>query len=170
MLSLVDSILQPQKARRQATEKAKLDETEKAEREEGEKVRSETSASSVSKLLEMTLHDSQMKILITQTNVLLPSANTVIAGLSPPATHGTTSVEQSPKRSRLTSAIHELGRHFQRNRSDTASSQLTSSPSDPDGAFMLENPSSSREIVQSQTVPTITSLSNIGTPSETDIS
>lgn len=155
---LVDKILQEQKARRQATEKAEREEAEKAKREEVAKVGTETSASSISKLLEMTLHDSQTKILITQTNVPLPSASTVIAA---PGTS---------KRLRLTSAIHELGRHLQRNRSDAASTQLTSSPPDPDGAFMMAKPASSREIVQSQTVSTITSLSNIGTSSETDIS
>jgi len=166
---LVDSILQPQKARRQATEKAKLDETEKAEREETEKVRSKTSALFMSNLVpEMTFHYTQKKIPITQTNVPLPPANTVIANLSPPTTHGATSVEQTPKRSRLTSAMHVLGHHLQRNRSGAASSQLTSSPPDPDGAFMSEKPASSRETAQSQPDPTITSLSNICTSSETD--
>jgi hypothetical protein len=91
----------------------------------------------------------QTKILITQTNVSLPSASTVIA------VPGT-----SKRRLHLTSAIHELGRHLQRNRSDAASSQVTSSPSDPDGAFMSTKPALPRETVQS--------LSNISTSSETD--
>jgi hypothetical protein len=141
---LVDSILQPQKARHQATEKAKLDETEKAEREEAEKVRSGTNALFISNLPEVTLHYTQTKIPITQTNVPLPPAHTVIANLSPPSTHETTSVEQTPKRSRLMSAIHGLGRHSQ------------------------QKPSSLRKTVQSQPDPTITSLSNICTSSETD--
>jgi hypothetical protein len=122
---LVDRILQQQKARRKAAEKAEREEAEKAKLEEVAKVGAETSASSISKLLEMTLHDSQTKILITQTNVSLPSASTVIA------------VPGTSKRLRLTSAIHELGRHLQRN-------------------------PASGETVQSQTVPTTTSLSNIG--------
>jgi len=141
---LVDRFLQQQKARRQATEKAEPEDVAKV------------GASSISKLLEMTLHDSQTKILITQTNVPLPSASTVIT------------VPGTSKRLRLTSAIHELGRHLQRNRSDAASSQLSSSPPDPDGAFVLTKPASSRETVQFQPGPTMTSLSNISTSSKTD--
>jgi hypothetical protein len=63
---LVDRILQQQKARRKAAEKVEREEAEKAKLEEVAKVGAETSASSISKLLEMTLHDSQTKILITQ--------------------------------------------------------------------------------------------------------
>src|SRR6266403_1171407 len=108
-------------------------------------------------LPEMTMHDTQTKFLITQTNVPLPSASTVIA------------VPGASKRLRLTSAIHELGRHLQRDRSGATSAQLTSAP--PDGTFMLTQPSSSKETAQSpQKDPTITSLSNIGTSLATDIS
>jgi hypothetical protein len=155
---LVDGILRQQKAGRQVTEKAEREEAEKAKREEVTvaKVGAETSASYISELLEMTLHDSQTKILTTQTNVPLPSASIVIA------------VPETSKPFRQTSANHELGHHLQRNRSDAASSQLTSSPLDPDGIFMLAKPASSGETVQSQPDPTITSLSNISTSSETD--
>jgi hypothetical protein len=156
ILQLVDSILPRQKAERQAAEKAEREETEKAKREGVAKVGAETSASSISKLQEMTSHNSQTKILITQTNVPLPSASTVIT------------IPGTSKRLRLTSAIHELGRHLQRNRSDAASSQLASSPLDPDEAFMLAKPSASGKTVQSQPDPTITSLSNISTSFETD--
>jgi hypothetical protein len=177
---LVDRILQEQKAKRQATEKAKLDETEKAEREEAEKVRSETSALFISSLPEMTLHYTQTKIPITQTNIPLPPADTVIPSLSPLATHGTTGVEQAPKRSRLTSATHELVNFLYRNSPDAASSRSTSpstspppsrstSPSLP-GAFMLEQPGPSRELVRSQPDHTVTSLSSIGMSLETNIS
>jgi hypothetical protein len=141
---LVDSILQQQKARRQATEKAELVETEKAEREEAEKVRSETSASFISNLLEMTLHYTQTKIPITQTNIALPPADTVIASLSPLITQGATGVEQTPKRSRPTSPSLE-------------------------GAFMLGKPGPSSELVRSpQPDLTVTSLSKIGMSLETD--
>jgi hypothetical protein len=143
---LADGILQQQKARRQATEKAKLDETEKAEREEAEKVRSETSALFVSNLPEMTLHYTQTKIPITQTNIPLPPADAVIASLSPPAIYGTTSVEQTPNRSRPTSPSLE-------------------------GAVMLGQPWPSSGLVRSpQPDLTVTSLSSIGMSLETNIS
>jgi hypothetical protein len=163
---LVDKILQQQKARRQATEKAKLDETEKAEREEAEKVRSETSALFISNLPEMTLHYTQTNIPITQTNIPLPPADTVIASLLPLATHGTTGVEQTPKRSRLTSAIHNLVKFLRRNSPDAASSRPTSPLL---GAFTLAQPGSSRELVRShQPDHTVTSLSSIGMSLETN--
>jgi hypothetical protein len=154
---LVDRILQQQKARSQVTETTEC--------EEAEKVRPETSASFTSNLPEMTLYDTQAKIPFMETNIPFPfpPASTVIT------VPESTGVEQTPKRSRLTSAIHELGRHLQRNRSDTSSSKLSFSPSDPDGAVMLAMPTSSRKSVKSQTVPPVTSLSNIGTSSETDI-
>ena len=165
---LVDRILQPQKVRRQANEKAKIEETEKAEREVAEKVRSDTSVLFISNLPEITFRYTQSTAPVMQTNTPLPPANTVIESLSALATHGCTGVEQTPKRSRLTSAIHELGRHLQQNRSDDASSQLTPPPADPVEALMLEKPASSRQTAQSPPDPTITSLSNIGTSSETD--
>jgi len=156
ILQIVDRILPRRDAERQAAEKAERDEAENAKRKEVAKVGAETSASSNSKLLEMTLHDPQTKILITQTNVPLPSASTVIT------------VPGTSKRIRLTSAINELGRHLQRNRSEASSSQLTFSPTDPDGAAVLAKPASSRETVQSQLDPTVTSLSNISTSFEAD--
>jgi hypothetical protein len=159
---LVDSILQ-QKARHQAAEKAKLDETEKTEREEAEKVRSETSALFISNLPEVTLHYAKTKIPITQTNIPLPSADTVIASLSPPETHGTTGDEQTSKRSRLTSAIHELANFPYQNLSDAVLSRPTS-PS-LEGA----QPGPSSELVRPpQPDLTVTSLSNIGMSLETE--
>jgi hypothetical protein len=141
---LVDGILRQQKARRQATEKGKLDETEKVEREEAEKVRSETSALFISNRPEMTLHYTQTKIPIAQTNIPLTPVDAVIASLSLPATYGTTSVEQTQKRSRPTSPSLEE-------------------------AFMLGQPGPSSGLVRSpQPDPTVTSLSNIGMSLDTD--
>jgi hypothetical protein len=155
ILQIVDRIVPRQKAERQAAERAEREEAEKAKREGVAKVGAKTSASRILKLLKMTSHDSQTKILITQINVPLPSASTVIA------------IPGTPKRLRLTSAIHDLGRHL-RNRSDAASSQLTSSPQDPDRAFTLAKPAPPGEAVRSQPDPTVTSLSNISMLSETD--
>jgi hypothetical protein len=130
-------------------------------------VRSETSASFISNLPEMTSHYTQTKIPITQTNIPLPPADTVIASLSPLAAHGTPGAEQAPKLSRLTSAIHELVNF--RNSPDAASSRSTS-PSFP-GAFVLQQPGPSRELVRSpQPDPTVTSRSCIGMSLETNIS
>jgi hypothetical protein len=109
---LAERILPRQKAQCQAAEEFEREEAAKAKHEEVAKVGAETSASSISRLLEVTLHDSQTKILITQTNVPLPSVSTVIV----------------------------------------FSGTLASS----------------RETVQSQIVPTITSLSSIGMSLETD--
>ncbi|KAF8497439.1 hypothetical protein F5888DRAFT_1634399 [Russula emetica] len=117
-------------------QKAGRQTTEKAEREEAEKAK-------------RCEEVAKTKILTIQTNVPLPSASTVIA------------VPETSKPFRQTSANHKLGHHLQRNRSDAASSQLTSSPPDPDGASMLAIPASLRESVQSRTFPTVTSLSNI---------
>ena len=152
---LVERILPQQKAERQAAEKAEREKAEKAKREEAEKVRAETSAFFQ---LEPTRNDvtcTQTKIPITQTNTLLPSASTVIA------TPGSTGRERTSTDSPQTSAIPELGPLLHQNRSDAALYHLVS----PSAA------QSSGEIVDSpQLDPTITSLSNIGTPLETDIS
>ena len=180
---LVDRIQQQQKARRQATERAKLEETETAEGEEAEKVRSETSALFISNLQEMTLHYTQSRIPISQTNIPFPPADTVIANLSQLATHGTTGVEQNPsplvthgtadvertpKRSRLMSAIHKRVNFLHRNSPDTTSSRSTSPTL---GASMLAQPGPSRELVRSpQPNPTVTSLSCIGMSLETNLS
>jgi hypothetical protein len=148
---LVDMILQQQKARHQATEKAKLLETEKAEREEAERVRPEVSALFILNLPKMTLHDTQAKIPVTQTNTQLPPADTVIAA----------------KRSRLKSAIHELGFLLPQDLSNAVSSRPTSPPLE--GAVMLAQPEPSSELVRSpQPDPTVTSLSTIGMSLETD--
>jgi hypothetical protein len=104
----------------------------------------------------MTLRDLQTKILTTRAKVPLPSASTVIAA------------PEIPKHCRQTSANYELSHYLQRNRLEAASSQLVSSPLDQDGAFALAKAASSRETVQSQTIPTVTSLSNIGMSLETD--
>ena len=149
LYQLVDRILQ-QKARRQAAEKAKLEETEKSKCKEAERVRSEAIALFISNLPEMMLHYIQTKIPITQTNIPLPPINAVITNLSLLTTQGTTSVEQllAPKRSRLTSAIHNLGNFLRRNGSDAGSSR---SISPTPGAFVLAQPGPepSRELVRS---------------------
>jgi hypothetical protein len=173
---LVDRILQEQKARRQVTKKVELHDTKTAEREEAEKVRAATSTLFISNLLEMTLHYTQTKkIPIAQTNIPLPPADTVIASLSPLAIHGTAGVEKALKRSHLTLAVHELVNFLYQDSPDAASSRSPSpststSPSLP-GAFMLEQPRLSRELVRSpQPDPTVTSLSSIGMSLETNIS
>ena len=98
----------------------------------------------------MTLYDTQAKIPVTQTNTQLPPADTVIAA----------------KRSRLTSAIHELGL-LPQDLSNVVSSRPTSPPLE--GAVMLAQPEPSSELGRSpQPDPTVTSLSTIGMSLETD--
>ena len=105
----------------------------------------------------MILYSTQAKIPITQTNIPLPPAGTVIAA------PGIASVDvgQTPKRSPLTSAIHELGHLLCQNFSDTVSSRPTS-PS-LEGAPMVAQPGPSSELVWfPQPDLTVTPLSNIG--------
>ena len=154
---LVDRILQAQKARRQAAEKAEREEIKEAELEEAETVRFDTNALLIPNLQELTLFDTQANIPITQTNIQLPPAGTLIAA-------------QPPKRSRLTSAFHELGHLLRQNLSDAVSFR-PASPS-PEGAFVLAQlgPSTaSSELVRSpQPDLTVTSLSTVGMSLETD--
>jgi len=125
-------------------------------------VRAETSAPFIWNQPDVTLHDAQTKLVITQTNIPLPPADTVVASPSPPATHGSTGVEQAPKLLRLTSAIHELGNFLCLNFSDASESSRPNAPS-LEGAFGYAQPGPSRELVRSpQPDPTVTSPSNIG--------
>ena len=152
LYQLVDRILQTQKARRQATEKAEREEIREAERE-AETVRFDTNALLILNLQELTLFDTQANIPITQTNIQLPPAGTLIAA-------------QPPKRSRLTPAIHELGHLLRQNLSNAVSSR-PASPS-PEGAFVSAQPGPSSELVRPpQPDLTVTSLSNIGMSLET---
>lgn len=100
-----------------------------------------------------------------QANISLPLFDTVIASPSPLATDRNAGVEKTPKRSRLTSAIHEL---LPRNRSDVGSSRSTPPTL---GAFMWAHSEPSGELVPSlQPDPTVTSPSSIGMSLETYVS
>ena len=95
----------------------------------------------------MTLHDTQAKVLIAQSNIPLPPADIVM--------------ETPGKRSRLMSAIHKLGDLLRQNLSDSVSSEPVFSS--VEGSFVLAQPGPSSEIVQSlQPDPTVTSLNTIG--------
>ena len=106
----------------------------------------------------MTLHNTQAKIPITQSNIPLPPVGTVIAA------PGSTGVEQPPKRSRLMSAIHEL-RHLLR---PILPDAVSSEPASLEGVSMPAQPDPSSENFLSQPDLTVTSLSIIGMSLETD--
>lgn len=150
------------------------------------------------------MQDTQKtKVPTTQTKIpSSPPTGTAIAAPPPlpppPPTPGSTGPEQASKRSRPTSAIHELGRFLRPNRSDVSSSQASQPPSPskseavlppsnpvssrrdasplpnsnvPEGTSLSAKPRSSRAIVRSQQPGTsITPLSNIGMSLESDIS
>jgi hypothetical protein len=173
---------------------------QKAEREAAEKARAEARASLISNPSEITIQDTPAKIPTTQTKIPPPPAGTATTvpppqtpppppPPPPPATSGDTGLEQTSKRSRPTSAIHELGRPLRPNRSEVSSSRPTcppkvedvSPPSNPvppkrdvsnalERASLSVNPGSSRAIIRSQPGPTITPLSNIGMSLESNLS
>ena len=161
---LVDRILPQQKAERQATE-VEREEAEKATREEVEKVGAERGASFISNLTEMTLPDAQTKIPITQTNIPLPPARTVMAA---PVNVDLQRTSKDSKHSLVTSAISgipELGRPLRQSHSEAALSQQVPPP--PEGASKSANPGSLREIILSPPPdPFVTSHSDIGMPLE----
>ena len=175
---------------------------QKAEREAAEKARAEARASLISNPPEMAVQDTPAKIPTTQTKIPPPPAGTATTAppptaplpTAPPATPGSTDLEQTSKRSRPTSAFHELGRLLRPNRSD-ASSRPTSPPKGedvlppskpapsrrdvspqpnanvPEGTHMPAKSGSSGAIVRSQPKqpsPTVTPLSNIGMSLESD--
>jgi hypothetical protein len=171
---------------------------QKAEREAAEKARAETRASLISNPPELTVQDTPAKIPTTQTKIPPPPAGTATTAppsTPPPATPGSTGLEQTSKRSRPTSAIHELGRLLRPNRSEASSSRPTSPPKGedllpppkpvpprrdvlpppnanvPERAPLSAGPGSSRAIVRSQlkqSSPTVTPLSNISMSLESD--
>jgi hypothetical protein len=171
---------------------------QKAEREAAEKARAEARASLISNPPEMVVQDTPAKIPTTQTKIPPPPASTVTTAppsTPPPTTPGNTGLEQTSKRSRPTSAIHELGRLLRPNRSEAPSSRPISSPNGedvlppskpvpfrrdvspqpkanvPEGASLSAKLGSSGAIVRSQPrqpSPTVTPLSNIGMSPESD--
>ncbi len=168
---------------------------QKAEREAAEKARAEARASLISNSSEITIQDTPAKIPTTQTKIPPPPTGTTTTAplpstpTPPPTTSGGTGLEQTSKRSRPTSAIHELGRLLRPNRSEVSSSRPTSPPkvedvsppSNPvppkrdvsnvlEGASLPVNPGSSRAIIRSQPGPTITPLSKIGMSLESNLS
>jgi hypothetical protein len=176
-LLLVDRILRQQKAEREAVEKA----------------RAEARASLISNPPKITVQDTPAKIPTTQKKIPPPPASTATTAppsTPPVATPGSTGLEQTSKRSRPASTIHELGRLLRPNRSEASSSLPTSPPKDedalppskpvpstrdvspspknvnvPEGAPLDAKSGPSRAIVRSQPRqpgPTVTPLSNIG--------
>ncbi len=167
---------------------------QKAEREAAEKARAETRASLISNPPEITMSDTLTKMPTTQTKIPPPAstATKALPSIPPPATSGSAGPEQSSKRSRPSSAIHELGRLLRPNRSEASSSRPISPPkgedllppSNPvphsrdvpplpnanvlDGSSSSAKPESSRAIIRPQPSPTITPLSNIGMSLESD--
>jgi len=145
---------------------------QKAEREAAEKARAETRASLISNPPEIKVQDTPAKVPTTQTKIAPPPAGTAIT--APPAAPGSTGLEQTSKRSRPTSTIHELGRLLRPNRSEASSSRPTSPPKGedvlppskpvpsrkdvsplpktnvPEGALLSAKPGSSGAIVRSQ--------------------
>ena len=84
-----------------------------------------SSESILPNLPEMTLRDTKTKILITQTNIPLPAASTVIAA------SGKTGLQRTLRHSRATSGISEipeLGRPLHQNHSEATLSQPVSPP------------------------------------------
>jgi hypothetical protein len=170
---------------------------QKAEREAAEKARAEARALLISNPPEIAIQDTPAKIPTTQTKIPPPPAGTVTTApppTMPPATPGSSDLEQTSKRSRPTSAFHELGRLLRPNRSD-ASSHPTSPPKGedvlppskpipsrrdvspqpnanvPEGAQLSAKSGSSGAIVRSQPKqpsPTVTPLRNIGMSLESD--
>jgi hypothetical protein len=165
-----------------------------AEREAAGQARTETIGSSISNAPEMTGQDTQTTIPTRQPMIPPPSTGPTTAAPRPPATPRSTGRKRTSKRSRLSSAIHKLGRLLGRNRLDTSSRQALRpesedelSPSNvvppkrddpplpnanlPEEAPWLSNPRLSRTSRRAPpSGPTTASQSNLGTSLENDIS
>ena len=154
--------------------------------------RTETTGSWNSNTPETTGQDTQTRTTIPARQPMVPPPPTVptTAAPRPSATPRSTGRKRTPKRSRLSSAIHKLGRLFGRKRSDRRAFPTESedelSPSDPrrdepplpplpnenlpEGAPWLSNRGLSRTSRRaSPSGPTPASQSNLGTSLENDI-
>ena len=158
-----------------------------AEREAAGRARTETIGSSVSNVPEMTVQDTQTTIPTRQPMIPPSPTGPTTPAARQPMTPRSTARKQTSKRSRLSSAIHRLGRLLGRKRSG-ASSQETFPPESedelspsnpvpprrggpPGGAPWLSKPGLSRTFRQARpSGPTTASQSNLGTSLENDIS
>jgi len=152
--------------------------------------RTETTGSWNSNTPETTGQETQTTIPTRQPVIPPPPTGPTTAAPQPSATPRSTGRNRTPKRSRLSSAIHKLGRLFGRKRSDRRAFPTESedelSPSDPrrdepplpplpnanlpEGAPWLSNRGLSRTSRQaSPSGPTPASQSNLGTSLENDI-